>query len=205
MRNRPLENRVAADHGALAAEVPGGRIPVLDVHQPQPGALALHHFQGADVQPWFFASARGGRFADQGCLGTLFKHDQGMAEIGFAVMSQSDQAEQRRLNLDAPGHVKQRTASPERGVQRGEDIIGGFDDVGQQVTLEKIRMALDGLGEVEENRSASLVRIYVTHRRTVDVFNSGGVVRAQVVPEPIKRGTGVAGGLIGAGGRTRRA
>src|SRR5437868_3551303 len=62
-------------------------------------------------------------------------------------------------------------------------------------------MTLYGLTEINENRPAGLARVYLPHRRAVDVLNSGGVVRAQVVPESIKCGAGVASGLIGAGGR----
>ena len=116
-----------------------------------------------------------------------------------------DQAEQGCLHLDAPGYIKQRAASPECGMQGGEDIVGRLDHVGEQVAFEQVGMALDGLAEVKENRSAGLAGVHMTHRRAVDMFNSGGVVRAQVVPEPIKRGAGVAWGFIGSGRRRRRA
>jgi len=45
----PLQGRVGADQRPLAAEVPGGGVPVLDVDQPEPGPLRQEDLQGADM------------------------------------------------------------------------------------------------------------------------------------------------------------
>ena len=145
---------VPAHEGPLAAEVPGRRIPVLDVHQPEPGALALEDLEGPDVEPGRLAPRAGGRLADERRLGILLEHDQRMAEIDTTLVGQAHQAEQWRLDLNAPGHVKQRTAGPERGVQGGEDVVRRGHRLGHQVAADQLGMVLDGLVQVEEDRAA---------------------------------------------------
>ena len=47
----PLQRGVAADDGPLAAEVPGGVVPVLDVDQPELRSLRQEDLERPDVQP----------------------------------------------------------------------------------------------------------------------------------------------------------
>ena len=58
---------------ALAAEVPGGLVPVLDVDEPQPGARPDEQLDGADVQGRGTAAVRSGRLLDERGLGALFQ------------------------------------------------------------------------------------------------------------------------------------
>ena len=106
----------------LKCQVDG--VPVLDVDQPEPGALALQDLEGPDVQPGRLAAAAAGRLADERRLGTFLEHDQRVAEVDATLVGQPHQAEQRGLDLNAPGDVEQRSAGPERGVQGGEDVVG---------------------------------------------------------------------------------
>ena len=69
------------------------------------------------------ASPRSGRrcLADQGRLGPLFEHDQRVAQVDTALAGQPDQAEQRGLDLDAPGARKatsRRSRTPRGGRRR---------------------------------------------------------------------------------------
>ena len=120
----PLQRGVAADDGPLAAEVPGGVVPVLDVDQPEPRALR----RGRPRRPRRGAPGASpppapGRLADQRGLGPVLEHDERVAQVDAAPLGQADQAEQRGLELHALGHVEQRPARPERRVQRREEVV----------------------------------------------------------------------------------
>ena len=76
------------------------------------------------------------------------------------LLGQADQAEQGSLELHPLGHVEQRAARPERRVQRREDVVRGLDGLGQQITLEQLRMVFDRPVQIDENRPARAA----THR-----------------------------------------
>ena len=113
-----------------------------------------------------------------------------MAEVDTPSWANPDQAEQRRLDLNAPGDVKQRAAGPEGGVQGGEDVVRGRDGLGHAGTADQLGMVLHGLVQVEEDRPAQAGRIGVPDGRAVDVLDPGRVVRAQGLPEPVQGGRG---------------
>ena len=81
----PLQRGIAADDGALAAEVPGGIVPVLDIDQPEVRSLRQEDFERADVQA--LGSSTGpqpARLAHQRGLGPFFEHDQRVAHVNAA-------------------------------------------------------------------------------------------------------------------------
>ena len=135
----PLNRGVAADQSPFSAEVPGRRIPVLNVDQSESRALPLNNLQRADMKSGSLASAVGGRLAHQGGLCALLEHDQRVAEIDPSFVGQPDQTEQRSLDLDSPRHVKQRSAGPERGVEGREDIVRRLHCVGHQISAQPVR------------------------------------------------------------------
>ena len=115
---------VAADDGALPAEVPGGVVPVLDVDQPEPRPCARKTSSAPACRAGPRLAPRAGRLADQRGLGPVLEHDERVVQVDAALPGQADQAEQRGLELHALRHVEQRPAGPERRVQRREEVVG---------------------------------------------------------------------------------
>ena len=74
-------------------------------------------------------------------------------EVDAPRLLPADQAEQRRLELHAPGNVKQRSAGPEGRVQGREVVGAGKHGLGKQIAFEQLGMVFDRAIQVDEDRT----------------------------------------------------
>ena len=94
----PLDRGIGGDESPLAAEMPGGVVPVLDVDELELGTLTDEQLDGSRMQGRGVAATRLARgLADQGRLGPLLEHHERMVEVDPPARSRAsaDQREQR--------------------------------------------------------------------------------------------------------------
>src|ERR1700722_10680550 len=78
--DRPLDSGVAADDGALATEVPGVLVPVLDVDERQIRPVADEQLDGPAVQRRGVAATSACGLADERGLGAFFEDNERVVE-----------------------------------------------------------------------------------------------------------------------------
>ena len=165
----PLQRGIAADHGPLPAEVPGGVVPVLDVDQPEPCAPAPGRPPGARVERRRPPPPRPAVSRTRVASAPSSSTTRVWLRSTLPALRQADQAEQRGLDLHPLGHVEQRPARPERRVQRREEVVARGNGLGQQVSFEELGVILDRAVQVDEDRAAQLRRVGLAGQGAVDV------------------------------------
>ena len=125
---RPLQPAVLVDDRLLPGKVPYARVPILQVHHPQEGALADHDFRAAAMEAAGRArgSAAAGRFGEERGLGAFTEHDEHVRGID-ATRADRRHDRQRFTNLHAGRHVEHGARPVKRRVQRREPVGARID------------------------------------------------------------------------------
>ena len=103
--------------------------------------------------------------------------DQRPLELAHVLGIDAEVGLQRHFDADALRHVDERSAGPDRGVQRGELVVVGRDDRAE-ILLDQLRILADGAVHIQEDH-AQLLEILA--QRVVDHF--GLVLRADAGEE----------------------
>jgi hypothetical protein len=124
--NRPLERPIAINAPFLMCEMPSLLVPILQLNVTKPSTLPNDEFHRPNMKAGCRGAGRGGLF-QQGGLGSLFKDDKGMAEIGGTGLIESNQAVEGCREFHIPGHVQHR-APREKGCMPCRESIGPRTD-----------------------------------------------------------------------------
>ena len=123
----PLDRRVGLGDRALGHEVVDVLRPVLHGRVADPRARLGDQLDDGGVQR-VRAPHRGGAALDVVHVGALVGDDQRPLELAHVLGVDPEVGLQRHLDVHARGHVDERAARPDRGVQRRELVVVGRDD-----------------------------------------------------------------------------
>ncbi len=146
----PLHRRALVRRGPLGDEVVHVVRPVLDRRVPDAGVLLHDDLDDGRVQRVRRVDRRGAAL-DVVHVGALVGDDQRSLELAHVLGVDPEVGLQRDLDVDALGHVDERAAGPDRGVQGGELVVADRDH-GGEVLLEQLGvLAQAGVGVDEDD------------------------------------------------------
>ena len=136
----PLDRGVGADQGPLAAEVPGGGVPVLEVDEPEVGPVPDEQLDRPGVQRRRVGAADAGGLADEGRLGPLLQDDQGVVEVDPAPAGQPTRLNRGTSTLTPLGTYSKVPPVQNAAWRLENESAVGETASGQEVAFEELGM-----------------------------------------------------------------
>ena len=146
----PLHRRVLVGDSALRDQVEDVLRPVLDRRVADPGVRLSDDLDHGRVQRVGRVDRRGAAL-DVVNVGAVLGDDQGALELAHVLGVDPEVGLQRHLDLDTGGHVDERAARPDRGVERRELVVVRRDDRRPVLADEVLVLAQSGVHVGEDH------------------------------------------------------